>query len=48
MQGSNLADAVANHMKPLALLANYSLHYVGGTRANEISADYFAVFAAWA
>lgn len=29
--------------KPLALLANYSLHYVGG--APGISADYFAVFA---
>jgi hypothetical protein len=31
--------------RPLALLANYSLHYVGGTRPNEISADYFAMFA---
>lgn len=31
--------------KPLGLLANYSLHYVGGTGANEISADYFAAFA---
>jgi hypothetical protein len=29
--------------RPLALLANYSLHYVGGNPA--ISADYFAVFA---
>lgn len=29
--------------KPLALLANYSLHYVGGFP--ELSADYFAVFA---
>jgi len=29
--------------KPLALLANYSLHYVGG--APGVSADYFAVFA---
>lgn len=31
--------------RPMALLANYSLHYVGGVRGSEISADYFAVFA---
>jgi len=31
--------------RPVALLANYSLHYVGGTRAGEISADYFGMFA---
>jgi hypothetical protein len=31
--------------RPIALLANYSLHYVGGVPTNEISADYFAVFA---
>jgi hypothetical protein len=31
--------------RPIALLANYSLHYVGGVGANTISADYFAVFA---
>jgi neutral ceramidase len=30
--------------RPLALLANYSLHYVGGVRDGDISADYFAVF----
>lgn len=30
---------------PIALLANYSLHYVGGIPADHISADYFAVFA---
>jgi hypothetical protein len=30
--------------QPLGLLANYSLHYVGGT-GRYISADYFAVFA---
>lgn len=29
---------------PLALLANYSLHYVGGTAGNEVSADYFGMF----
>jgi hypothetical protein len=31
--------------RPIALLANYSLHYVGGVPAEDISADYFAVFA---
>jgi neutral ceramidase len=31
--------------RPIALLANYSLHYVGGVPRNHISADYFAVFA---
>jgi len=28
--------------KPLGLLANYSLHYVGGTVGTDISADYFS------
>jgi len=31
--------------RPIALLANYSLHYVGGTGDSQISADYFALFA---
>lgn len=31
--------------RPIALLANYSLHYVGGVPGGDISADYFAVFA---
>ncbi|HVW03272.1 MAG TPA: neutral/alkaline non-lysosomal ceramidase N-terminal domain-containing protein [Planctomycetaceae bacterium] len=31
--------------RPIALLANYSLHYVGGVGSADISADYFAVFA---
>jgi hypothetical protein len=31
--------------RPIALLANYSLHYVGGVRGADISADYFALFA---
>ena len=31
--------------RPIALLANYSLHYVGGVPGQEVSADYFAVFA---
>ncbi len=31
--------------RPLALLANYSLHYVGGVPSGHVSADYFGVFA---
>ena len=31
--------------RPMALLANYSLHYVGGTERGAISADYFGAFA---
>lgn len=31
--------------RPIALLANYSLHYVGGTGGGHVSADYFGVFA---
>ena len=31
--------------KPLALYANYSLHYVGGMQPDKISADYFGEFA---
>ncbi len=31
--------------RPIALLANYSLHYVGGVGSGHISADYFAMFA---
>ena len=30
--------------RPIALLANYSLHYVGGTGPGEISADYYGMF----
>lgn len=30
---------------PLAVLANYALHYVGGTAAGAMSADYFGCFA---
>ena len=30
---------------PIALLANYSLHYVGGVPKGEVSADYFGCFA---
>ena len=31
--------------RPLAVLANYSLHYVGDVGPGHLSADYFAVFA---
>lgn len=34
----------ATNGRPIALLANYSLHYVGGIPRNHISADYFGVF----
>lgn len=30
--------------RPIALLANYSLHYVGGVNRGDISADYFGMF----
>lgn len=30
--------------KPIALFANYALHYVGGVRGADVSADYFGVF----
>lgn len=31
--------------RPIALLANYSLHYVGGNEATAVSADYYGMFA---
>lgn len=31
--------------RPIALLANYSLHYVGGVPGGHISADYYGAFA---
>ena len=31
--------------RPLALVANYGLHYVGGYEGGQASADYFALFA---
>jgi len=31
--------------RPIAVLANYSLHYVGGVRRQDVSADYFGAFA---
>lgn len=35
----------ASDGEPLAILANYSLHYVGGIPAGQVSADYFGEFA---
>ena len=32
--------------QPIAVLANYSLHYVGGSAPGEVSADYYGMFAA--
>src|SRR5262249_27537690 len=31
--------------RPIGVLGNYALHYVGGTGAGHISADYFAAWA---
>ena len=39
-----VVSVVAQTGEPIAILANYSLHYVGGTGPGEISADYFGVF----
>jgi hypothetical protein len=35
----------AQSLQPLALVANYSLHYVGGVPPTVVSADYFGEFA---
>lgn len=40
----SILSVVSQSGRPLALLANYSLHYVGGVPKDHISADYFAVF----
>lgn len=37
--------SVQEKRKPVALFANYSLHYVGGSPEAELSADYFGEFA---
>ena len=39
-----VAVFVDEQCKPIAALANYSLHYVGGGSGTAISADYFAAF----
>lgn len=40
-----LAVRHAKSQRPVALLANYSLHYVGGVPGTGVSADYFGEFA---
>jgi hypothetical protein len=45
-QVSFVAVRAAGGGRPIALLANYSLHYVGGVPAGHVSADYFGEFAA--
>jgi hypothetical protein len=37
-------DIRTSKKKPLALLANYALHYVGATPRDQVSADYFGEF----
>lgn len=41
----SILSLVAADDRPIALLANYSLHYVGGVGPGHISADYFGMFA---
>lgn len=40
----SVVSVVAKTGEPIAILANYSLHYVGGTGGPVISADYFGMF----
>jgi len=40
-----ILSVLGERRKPLALFANYSLHYVGGTPEGQMSADYFGEFA---
>jgi hypothetical protein len=40
-----LISVQSTNGRPIALLASYSLHYVGGVGPGHISADYFGVFA---
>lgn len=37
-------SVVALTGEPISVLANYSLHYVGGTAPGDVSADYFGLF----
>jgi hypothetical protein len=41
----NFLSVRSTEGRPIALLANYSLHYVGGVPSSDISADYFGMFA---
>ncbi len=40
-----ILSLVSTNGNPIALLANYSLHYVGGVPGSALSADYFGEFA---
>lgn len=40
----SVVSVMARSGEPIGLLANYSLHYVGGTGPGEISADYYGIF----
>lgn len=40
----SVVSVVAQSGEPISVLANYSLHYVGGTGPGEISADYYGIF----
>jgi hypothetical protein len=40
-----ILSVIGEKRKPLALYANYSLHYVGGAPEGQMSADYFGEFA---
>lgn len=42
--GFSIVSVQSADGKPLAILANYSLHYVGGVPGKEVSADYFGEF----
>ncbi len=41
----SILSVQAKDGRPIALLANYSLHYVGGVPRGHLSADYFGAFA---
>lgn len=41
----SVLSVVTPEGRPIALLANYSLHYVGGTGPATLSADYYGAFA---
>ncbi len=41
----SVLDIRTRKRQPLAVLANYALHYVGGAPAGKISADYFGAYA---
>jgi Neutral/alkaline non-lysosomal ceramidase, N-terminal len=43
--GIGILSVYSDAGRPIALLANYSLHYVGGVPNGHVSADYFGVFA---